>query len=52
MAFGSLATAIYSRQLITEVILNKSHGILGLGKSNMRYFHQRMEFHKYVYALT
>ena len=51
MGFGSLATAFYSRKLITEAALNESHGITDPGKSNMRYFHQRLEFHKYVWFL-
>ena len=42
MGFGSLATAFYSRQLITEATLNKSHGTLNPGKSNMRYFNERL----------
>ncbi|KAF9786832.1 hypothetical protein BJ322DRAFT_1019413 [Thelephora terrestris] len=46
MGFGSLATAIYSRDLISETILNQSHGNLSPGKSGMRYFHQRVEHHK------
>jgi hypothetical protein len=52
MGFGSLATAFYSRELITEAALNASHGISNPDKSNMRYFHQRLEFHRYVYATT
>ena len=51
MGFGSLATAFYSHELISEATLNASHGTLNPVKSDMRYFHQRLGFHKYVYAL-
>jgi len=50
MAFGSIATAFYSHDLISEVVLNESHGISNPGKSDMRYFHERLGFHRCVYA--
>lgn len=40
MGFGSLTTAIYSRDLISEAALNESHGDSTPGKGDMRYFHQ------------
>ncbi|KAF9778132.1 hypothetical protein BJ322DRAFT_1114383 [Thelephora terrestris] len=46
MGFGSLVTAIYSQEMITEATLNASHGILNPGKGNMRYFHERLGFHR------
>ena len=46
MGFGSLATAFYSRDLISEAVLNASHGTLDPGKRNMSYFKQRLEIHK------
>ncbi|KAF9784523.1 hypothetical protein BJ322DRAFT_1109240 [Thelephora terrestris] len=46
MGFGSLATAIYLRELISEVTLNMSHGTPDPGKSEMRYFHERLGYHK------
>ncbi|KAF9642422.1 hypothetical protein BDM02DRAFT_3193291 [Thelephora ganbajun] len=46
MGFGSLATAFYSRELISEAILNESHGTSNPGKRNMRYFHERLGHHK------
>jgi len=52
MGFGSLATAFYSREMISEATLNASHGTSDPVKSNMRYFHQRLEFHKYVHTLA
>ena len=48
MGFGSLTTAFYSHEMISEAALNESHGTSNPGKSNMRYFHQRLAFHKYV----
>jgi len=51
MGFGSLATAFYSREMISEATLNASHGTSDPAKSDMRYFHQRLGFHKYVYIL-
>jgi len=51
MGFGSLATAFYSRELISEATLIASHGTSNPVKSDMRYFHQRLGFHKYVFAL-
>ena len=48
MGFGSIATAVHAYGMITEAILNESHGILNPGKSNMEYFRQRLEDHKYV----
>ena len=52
MGFGSLSTALYSGELITEAALNASHGTPNPAKSDMRYFHQRLESHKYVSFLT
>ncbi|KAF9643823.1 hypothetical protein BDM02DRAFT_3191156 [Thelephora ganbajun] len=46
MGFGSLATAFYSRELISEAILNESHGTSNPGKRNMHYFHERLGHHK------
>jgi hypothetical protein len=51
MGFGSLATAFYSREMISEAILNASHGTSNPAKRDMRYFHQRLGFHKYVSKL-
>ena len=51
MGFGSLATAIYSRKMISEATLNESHGTMNPGKSNMCYFHERLDAHKQVDAL-
>ena len=48
MGFGSLATVIYTRELISEVTLNMSHGTENPSAGDMRYFHQRLEHHKYV----
>ena len=50
MGFGSLSTAFYSRQMITEATLTESHGT-NLTKGEMRFFEQRLEFHKYVQVL-
>ena len=52
MGFGSIATAVHAYGMITEAILNESHGILNPGKSNMEYFRQRLEDHKYVTPLV
>ncbi|KAF9785688.1 hypothetical protein BJ322DRAFT_1188188 [Thelephora terrestris] len=51
MGFGSLMTAIYSQEMITEATLNAMHGTLDPGKSNMRYFHERLGFHRATAAL-
>ena len=51
MGFGSIATAFYSGELISEATLNASHSTTDQGKSDMRYFHQRLESHKYIWAL-
>ena len=48
MGFGSLATAFYSRQMITEAALTESHGTSNLTKGDMRYFHQRLDYHRYA----
>ena len=48
MGFGSLVTAIYSHDMITEATLNVSHGILNPDKNDMRYFHKHLGYHKYV----
>ena len=50
MGFGSIATAIHAYGMITEAILNESHGILNPGKSDMQYFRQRLKDHEYVTA--
>lgn len=47
MGFGSLATAFYTSELITEAALNASHGTTP-SKGDMRHFHRRLEDHKYV----
>ncbi|KAF9642730.1 hypothetical protein BDM02DRAFT_3192787 [Thelephora ganbajun] len=46
MGFGSLATAFYSHDLISETALNESHGTSNPGKGNMCYFHEQLEHHK------
>lgn len=46
MGFGSLATAFYTRELIDEVTLNSSHGETNPTTAEMRYFQDRMEYHK------
>lgn len=48
MGFGSIATAFYLNELISETTLNESHGISNPRKSDMCYFHERLEAHKYV----
>ena len=48
MGFGSLMTAIYSQEMVTEATLNAMHSTLDPGKSNMRYFHERLGFHRYI----
>jgi hypothetical protein len=46
MGFRSLATAIYTRDLITQVVLNESHGILNPKTRDMRHFQERLNYHK------
>ena len=48
MGFGSLATAIYLYDMITEATLNASHGILNPDKNNMHYFHKCLGYHRYI----
>lgn len=48
MGFGSLMTAIYSQEMITEATLNAMHGNSDPGKGNMRYFHERLGFHRCI----
>ena len=47
LGFGSLATAIYSRELISEAALHASHGSTP-SKGEMRHFQQRLVYHQYV----
>ena len=51
MSFGSIAAAIYCGELMPEAILNESHGISNPGKKNMKYFHKRLDYHRYVGVL-
>ena len=46
MGFGSLATAFHTRELISEVTLNESHGQKNPDKGDMCYFRDQMEYHK------
>lgn len=48
MGFGSLMTAIYSQDMISEATLIATYGTSDPGKNNMGYFHERLGFHRCV----